>query len=382
MIQTNKLVDIIDMTYEAVLDPELWPSVLTKLADAMGAAQVAMATLDQRDLSFDCVAPRTDPDQVASYCGYWAFNNPLWAPSTLLRVGDVFTLDQLMPRGEFSKTPVCNEWWTPSGFGLAMLGANLVVEKGLSALLVVANAPRKDELEIDQSHVFKTTLRHINRAVRIHRRLWNLDLDRDSNVARFENAQEAVFLVDGAGRVLFQNRAAEELLGFSQVLALKGGILSTKDGSATLHGLIASCRHGADNMSLSRVGGEFRIARGHLAPVHVTVTPFRAKDARLAVPWLGLHEPAAMVTVIDPEHVRRRLERHLRDTFGLTPAESGLATEIAKGDGRQAAAQRRGITVSTARAQLSSIFDKTGTRRQAELVRLVQEISARRDARG
>ncbi|THD54576.1 MAG: response regulator transcription factor [Bradyrhizobium sp.] len=45
--------------------------------------------------------------------------------------------------------------------------------------------------------------------------------------------------------------------------------------------------------------------------------------------------------------------------------------EIVKGDGRQAAADRLNITVGTARSHLSSIFDKTGTKRQAELVRLL-----------
>jgi len=61
----------------------------------------------------------------------------------------------------------------------------------------------------------------------------------------------------------------------------------------------------------------------------------------------------------------------LRERFGFTPAEAAFAIEIAKGDGRKAAADRLGITVGTARSHLSSIFDKTGARRQAELVRIL-----------
>jgi DNA-binding CsgD family transcriptional regulator len=61
----------------------------------------------------------------------------------------------------------------------------------------------------------------------------------------------------------------------------------------------------------------------------------------------------------------------LRERFGLTPAEATFAFEIIKGDGRQATADRLGITVGTARSHLSNIFDKTGTKRQAELVRLL-----------
>ena len=50
----------------------------------------------------------------------------------------------------------------------------------------------------------------------------------------------------------------------------------------------------------------------------------------------------------------------------------GLASlGASKGDGRQATADRLGITVGTARSHLSKIFDKTGVTRQAELVRLL-----------
>jgi DNA-binding CsgD family transcriptional regulator len=62
------------------------------------------------------------------------------------------------------------------------------------------------------------------------------------------------------------------------------------------------------------------------------------------------------------------------DRFALTPAEADLAVEIAKGDGRQAAARRLGISVGTVRSHLMRIFDKTGARRQAELVRLLAEM--------
>ena len=75
--------------------------------------------------------------------------------------------------------------------------------------------------------------------------------------------------------------------------------------------------------------------------------------------------------VSDPEtEIRTHLES-LQQRFGLTPAEAAFALEIIKGDGRQAAADRLGITVGTARTHLSSIFDKTGSKRQAELVRLL-----------
>jgi DNA-binding CsgD family transcriptional regulator len=69
----------------------------------------------------------------------------------------------------------------------------------------------------------------------------------------------------------------------------------------------------------------------------------------------------------EPEETRD----YLRRRHGLTLAEANVALEILKGDGRKAVAARLGISITTVRTHLSHIFEKTGVRRQAELVRLL-----------
>ena len=56
---------------------------------------------------------------------------------------------------------------------------------------------------------------------------------------------------------------------------------------------------------------------------------------------------------------------------GLASLGAAGLPGASRGDGRQATADRLGITVGTARSHLSKIFDKTGVTRQAELVRLL-----------
>ena len=90
-----------------------------------------------------------------------------------------------------------------------------------------------------------------------------------------------------------------------------------------------------------------------------------------SIPWTFPQRAVAVVLVSDPETEMQARIESLRGRFGLTPAEATFALEIIKGDGRQATADRLGITVGTARSHLSKIFDKTGVRHQAELVRLL-----------
>jgi hypothetical protein len=61
----SELVALVDLIYEAVLDSDLWPSVLVKLASATGAAQVSMTSRDLQAGIFTTLSPRTDPDLVA-----------------------------------------------------------------------------------------------------------------------------------------------------------------------------------------------------------------------------------------------------------------------------------------------------------------------------
>jgi DNA-binding CsgD family transcriptional regulator len=54
--------------------------------------------------------------------------------------------------------------------------------------------------------------------------------------------------------------------------------------------------------------------------------------------------------------------------FSLTPAEARLALHLVAGETLRSAAVKLSITYETARSRLKSIFKKTGTCRQAELV--------------
>lgn len=369
---------LIGLIYEAVLDGDLWPDVLIKFADAMGAAQIALPSFDRRANIFSAIAPRIDPDLLVSYKEYWAFNEPVVPRAALLPAGQVYTLDNLMPREEFQRTPVFNEWWRPAGCGVAAVGANLIAEEQFSALLCIFNAPGRDSVTAGQIRTFETVLPHMIRAVRVDRRLRGLELKRLAPPELFEAMPQAALLADSTARVVLANAAAKAMLDAGHGITLCNGRLAAASGPHILQAMIASC--GQTSFSLGGQGGALKAAREPPAsPLHVIVTPLRSKAPLKDIPWIGVGTPVALVTVDDPDFERRQKETKLRRRFDLTSAEAGLAVEILKGDGRKAAALRRGISDSTAKTQLSSIFEKTGTRRQAELVRRLLDAASARE---
>lgn len=64
----------------------------------------------------------------------------------------------------------------------------------------------------------------------------------------------------------------------------------------------------------------------------------------------------------------------LEKIFGLTTAEGRLAAELSRGVPLATIAQSRKVSIATLRTQLASIFGKTGTSRQPELVALLARV--------
>jgi hypothetical protein len=195
----TELIALIGLIYEAALDNDLWPGVLIKLADAMGAAQVAMPSMDLRANVVAIIAPRCGPDLLTSWKEYWAFRDPVLARAMRRPAGEIYTFDSLMPREEFAATPVFNELWLPAQYSLATMGANLVVEDKFSALICFSNPPSKDSLTAEQMRIFEAVVPHLARALRINRRLWEMELKHVAATERFEAFSQGALLADAYG---------------------------------------------------------------------------------------------------------------------------------------------------------------------------------------
>jgi DNA-binding CsgD family transcriptional regulator len=88
-------------------------------------------------------------------------------------------------------------------------------------------------------------------------------------------------------------------------------------------------------------------------------------------PGLAAFHPAVCIIITDPETRTPLPSDRLRSAFGFTEAEAMLAALLATGEELRSAAAKLGITYGTARARLSEIFQKTDTRRQSELIRVI-----------
>src|SRR5215470_4730224 len=75
-----------------------------------------------------------------------------------------------------------------------------------------------------------------------------------------------------------------------------------------------------------------------------------------------------MPSVVANEKAEARQVDFLEIRFALSPAEARLVAHLIAGASLRSCAQALGIKYETVRTYLKSVFQKTGTHRQAELV--------------
>ncbi|MDH3910250.1 MAG: helix-turn-helix transcriptional regulator [Rhodospirillales bacterium] len=178
-----------------------------------------------------------------------------------------------------------------------------------------------------------------------------------------------VILVDRAGRVVFTNRCAADLLARGE------GITQTREGRLTasrskeIPGLKALIDRAVRTPTDGNVepSGALQLSRSSTTrPLSVIVSTLRHQQEPVSK-----GRPAAIVLCGDPDRDPGAPRDMLAKLYGLTPCEVTLALELLYGRTLEHAAARLSISMNTARTHLRHVFQKTGTNRQSDLLRLV-----------
>jgi DNA-binding CsgD family transcriptional regulator len=218
--------------------------------------------------------------------------------------------------------------------------------------------------ELDYAH---RLLPHLRNIYSLQRRLSWLEAQVASFRAALDRLAFGAILLDRGGCVLFANTEA------LKVFHDKAGMVDRERRlRAVWHGdtlglcqLIERACSGVlaakpDSMPL-------RDARGNVV-ITASISPLAAISA------LSWSEPNA-AAVLFVHRLQPTAEKHLEQlcaAFGFTVAESQLVEQLLCGATLSRASAALGKRMPTLRSQLRALFDKTGTRRQAELLRLLE----------
>jgi DNA-binding CsgD family transcriptional regulator len=160
-----------------------------------------------------------------------------------------------------------------------------------------------------------------------------------------------------------------------------GAAIASTDGA--IHAENASAER---ILRMIRQGHALGSAPGHLprrllamleanapAPVSMNLAGDRPYVARKLS--LGEDNANFLLICVDLNASQPASSKPLQSVFGLTHCEAYLAAQLCTGATLRQIAARREIGIGTVRGQLKSIFIKTGTTRQPELVALLAKLT-------
>ena len=348
--------------YEAVYDADAWHSALIELMARTGSRMAFVSCVDLKNLQY----ARTNfihPDDTKSAVGAGEYMNGMaaldpslsWAAANpMAGLCDTATL---MPREEFRQLEYVK--WQESRMGTVHWRVFYTSPVDDLTFALSLHPPASAGPASKQTaRLHKLLFEHVSRALRLATR--PPDLGHDA---------ESVIILDSSGKVLTMSPRAERLICEGDGLNVHSRTLSalTPDATARIESAIRSA---VTSSAFGGSGGGVRLPRGNGRPdwlALVSPSPRFLEHLPIAV-------PAAVLRIIDahPQHV---LTAHHAELFDLSPREMQVGEALLGGHSLESMCALLGITRNTGKVHLQSLFRKTGTNRQSELVHLLAELA-------
>ena len=249
-----------------------------------------------------------------------------------------------------------------------VLGADINTNLGSKCRIRISRDYASGPFNQQDKDLLASFLPHLERTVILHMYLNRIESERNLYAGAVDKLAVGTIILDQEGKVLQSNRLAQRLL------AQRDGIELVNDGLQV--GTVHDCQEFHKLIDQALLSQQSR--NPSLVKAMRVQRPSGRVDLGIIVrcvpqnEWSdGRHCPAVVIFISDPEHKSSAPQEIVRSLFDLTPAETHLAFQLANGLTIDEASDEFGISRNTARAQLRSIFSKTGVTSQTLLVRLI-----------
>jgi DNA-binding CsgD family transcriptional regulator len=371
--------ELIGLLYQGALETQPWQSALPALREALDAQVVSLVlrppSADDQGVILNCVRQEqsshssnvtlADPNdwQVSAYREQFFSLDPFVS----LPLGKVVALEDILPDKDLVTSDYYLHYLKPINL-FRILGVDTSEPGGMLARLRFSRSASEARFKTTERHLLTLLTPHLSRAIEIYAKLNRMTSERDLYAGAVNQLSVASIILDEQGRMLTTNAVGRALLDQGEGLSLRDGHLHiegrdiNKELQEALTNIIRAQLHGETSVVRA-----LRVPRpGGRSDLGLVVRPVPASQ------WSeGQVSPSAAVFISDPDLQESTSRPILGALFDLTPAEANLATLLARGLSLAQVSVAQNISQHTARAQLKSIFAKTGVSRQAELVRLV-----------
>ena len=369
MDEAAQLSNLIGDIYDAALDRSLWPKVLERTCGYIqGQSGALLAQSPTQSAAEFFVEWGTAPEFIESYQQTYGILNPLHVPTLLYaNVGSILGSTDVVPHEEILASRFYREWLAPQGIVDAI---SVTFEKSAISYAVLAIHRNERDGMVDEEAKRRMGLiaPHYRRAVEIAKLIDLQKFEAAALADSLDGLAAAMFLVDGGGRIMHANAAGQVMLAKGSVVRRSGDKLTSADEQAerALHDIFSNADAGDAAVGMKGIAVPLAARDGDRHVAHVLPLTSGARR-KAGIAYSAVAAVFVRKATLDLPHPVEALA----GAFKLTPAEMRVLMMIVQIGGVPDVAPVLGISETTVKTHLQSIFAKTGASRQADLVKLV-----------
>lgn len=365
-VTSDCIADLVDSFYEAAYDERKWSAAMVGLRTLLSGSSVVLGFYDSRTNQSTVV----HGDCGESYGELFfepALKNHFLPAMQEAAQGQVFTDTNLMPKDEFLRTALYNEWFVPQGEHSSVC-AKVVQTGDISGHLVVQRGGRQPEFDAHDIALVQRITPIVARAAMLRQRIGALRLEEEAST--YEKLKVGFAVVDASARLVRLNGVAETMLASpTKGLQVSNKFVAASEPAKDVR-LRKLIERASGKTSISLIdGGEISLNSPITGAPALAISVVPVSDGQLY--GLPMTRGAALFMHDLAVRVLPGFEDRMRALFGLTKREAELTAALAAGLSLQEAAEHSLISTPTARTHLAQVFRKTHTSQQSQLVSLV-----------
>lgn len=359
---------LLDAIYDTATEPETWLTVLTQVADLTGTQGGILfgQSFGAEAVYFDYNGRLSEECNQAYKARHVqnAWNGAMQRQP----VGRIVRSDEIVPLESLRHTLFFDEVLRPQDVAHNTMVA-LAARGDFCVAFNLCSSARQGPLDSSRTDWLQHLIPHMRRSLGLAFRIDGYRALQAGQFRILDRLTAGVVLLDRRASVLYANAAARALSAHDGPLELRRTTVTVRSPphAQRLAALVRAALLGVPSASISVP----RPSDG--APLAIIVSSVRGKDIGR---FTDLHLPdaAVMLFIVDPANRLDIPPAVVMNAFGLTRAEARVALAVSSGLSVPEVAIQLGLSPNTVKTHLRRVFAKTGTGRQAELVRLMTSI--------
>jgi DNA-binding CsgD family transcriptional regulator/PAS domain-containing protein len=366
----QRLSDLISVVYDAAVDQSLWENAIERAASFVGGVGAGLfcKDVDAQHVSALYRFGIVWPLPVALFRQIY----PAAVGHFLAEIEQPIATADLMPYDELTATGFYREWARPQGL-IDFVSAVLDRSATSVAMFGVFRHHRNGFVDDETRHRMRLIAPHIRRAVLIAG-MFDLKLAEAGAFAdTLDGLDAGLCLVDERGRIIHANAAGQAILDARDILYDVGGRLAACDAQVnqTLRDVFAAAGQGdaalgTKGIAVPLIGKDGERYIAHALPL---TSGARRRAGVIYAAVAALFVRKAALAMSSRSEVIGKM-------FKLTPTELRVLLAIVEVGGIPEVAAALGVAGTTVKTHVGRLFEKTGTTRQADLVKIVAAYAA------